>query len=224
MSISGSNSGIPGGIPEFSLTNDQNAATNVVRNAIGMMANTDKIDLSQIGVYTLWKYDTTSSRPTLAPLEQMRVDVSPSRRKEEWKEILEEILNDMPRNVRAAYAQSLRTPPEERNPTLIALAKVLEGTAKILSWMAEAVDHLDPNNPLAGPGSEIDFRRQVNMQLNDKSQRGIIQDSQTAFTSMENELLKMGPNQPFFDDLLGVLNQIGSAYQTLHELRELPKE
>lgn len=220
MSISGSNSGVPGGIPEFSLTNDQNAATNVVRNAIGMMVNTDKIDLSQIGVYTLWKYDTTSSRPTLAPLEQMRVDVSPSRRKEEWKEILEEILNDMPRNVRAAYAQSLRTPPEERNPTLIALAKVLEGTAKTLSWIADSAAHLDPKNPLAAPGSEIDFRRQVNIQLNDKSQQGIINDSQATFASMQNELLKIGANHPFFDELMGVLNQLGSAYQTMLELRQ----
>lgn len=215
MSISGSGSGTPGGIPEFPLISDQTAAALTARTAMGIVGNLDKLMFYQVGEQTQWKYDTSSSKPALHPLEHMRVDVSPPRKDNEWKQILAEIMDDLPRDVRAAYEQSLRLPPEERLPSLIALGKILEGTAKALSWINNSARQLDSNNPLSGPGSEVEARRIINQQLADKVTQGILNDSQATLFAVQKELLNIGSNHPQFDGLMGALNQVAAAYTTL---------
>lgn len=166
----------------------------------------------------LWKYDSSSSKPTLHPLENLRTDISDSGVDDSWKQIMQELVNDLPDDVKAAYEQNLLLPPEERNPTLVALGKLLEGTAVALNWLQNSVNVLDPQNRVAGPGSEIEARQILNMALADTVMTGIIVDSNVTFQSVQNALLQIGNNDPHFDDLVGILNQIGSAYTTLLSL------
>lgn len=94
----------------------------------------------------------------------------------------------------------------------------MEGTAKALNWMQNSVAALDPNNPAAGPGSELEARKNINMSLAQWVMNGITADSAATFQSMRNELLNIGHNDPHFDDLSGILNQVGTAYTTILNL------
>lgn len=223
MAISGSGTGTPGGIPEFSLHSDQSAAASILRNSLGIVRNLDVIIFTDIDKKALWKYDTSSSKPTLHPLEHVRVDTSPTRIDDSWKQILQDLINDLPSDVKAAYEQNAFLPPDEQNASLIALGKLLEGTAKALNWIQNSVAALDPNNPAAGLGSEIDTRRALNIALADNVIQGIVQNSNTTFQSLRNALLNIGTNDPHFDGLVGTLNQIGLAYSTILDL-ENPSE
>ncbi len=224
MAIFSSGTGTPGGIPEFSLQSDQNAAANLLRNSMGIVNNLDVLIFTEIDRNALWKYDASSSRPTLHPLEHLRVDVSPSRVDESWKQILQDLVNDLPTDVKTAYEQNLLLPPAEQNLSLIALGKLLEGTAKALNWTQNSVTALDPNNPAAGPGSEIEARRIQNMALSNNTMQGIVLNSNTTFQSIRNELLNIDSNNPHFDSLVGTLNQIGMAYTTIMDLNNPSEE
>lgn len=222
MSISGSGSGsgtgTPGGIPEYSLLSEQTAAASILRAAMGIVSNLDTVSFTQIKPQDLWKYETSSSTPTLHPLENLRSDVSDSDSDNSWKQILQDLVNDLPDDIKNAYQQSLQLSIDQRNASLVALGTLLEGTAKALSWMQNAVDTLDPKNPLAGPGSEIEARKILNMSLANTMMTGIINDSNTTFQSLRNEVLQIGSNDPHFDELTGILNQMGSAYASIINL------
>ncbi|MBS4165179.1 MULTISPECIES: hypothetical protein [unclassified Neochlamydia] len=218
MSISGSGTGAPGGIPEFSLLNEQNAASYALRLSMGIANNLDSISFTEIDKQALWKYDTSSSKPTLHPLEHMRVEVTPPRADDSWKQMLAEITERLPPNVRAAYEQSLQAPIEERNPSLIALGKLLEGAAKVFNGIQSSANALDSQNPIAAAGSPLDLRRQMNLELAEKALQGILKDSFPTFEAIKNSLASLGPNDPFFDELMGAANQLGMAYSTLAHL------
>lgn len=219
MTISGSGTGTPGGTQVPSLLSDQSAAASVLRAGMGIIKNLDTISFTDVDKKALWKYDTSSSKPTLHPLEHVRSDVSPSRIDDGWRQILKDLINGLePEDVRNAYKQNLSLKPELRNASLDALERLLEGVAKALNWLQNSVIALDPQNPAAGPGSEIEARRIFNATLVQRVMQGIMGEGQTTFQSMNNELLKIGRNNPQFDDLVGILNQIGGAYTTLLNL------
>lgn len=219
MSISGSGTGTPGGIPEFSLLSDQNSAASLNRAAMGMVKNLDTMIFTEVGKGALWKYDTSSSRPTLHPLEHMRIDASPSRIDESWKELLQDLIDNLPNEVRVAYERNLSLPFEERNSSLMTLGLLLEGTAKILNWIDNSAFILDPTNPTAGPESEIAARRELNASLVKDVMKEIINESNKHFQALRDELLAIGTNNPHYDSLSGTLNQIGMAYSTLYALQ-----
>lgn len=222
MSISGSGTssgtGNPGGIPEYSLLSDQTAAAATQRAALGIVQNLDTIIFTDVGKKSLWKYDTSSSKPTLHPLEHVRTETSASRIDDNWKEILKDLLNDLPDDVKTAYERNLQLPANEKNAALVALGRLLEGTAKALNWIRNSVTALDPKNPAAGPGSAIEARQAINLSLSGLVINGIIHDSHATFQSLQDELLKVGSNDPDFDGLLGILNQVGGAYTAILSL------
>lgn len=219
MTISSSGTGTPGGINEFSLLSDQNAAASILRAGMGIVSNLDTINFTDVDKKALWKYDTSSSKPTLHPLEHVRADVSPFRIDDSWKQILQDLIDALPDDIRNAYQQNLLLPPGQRNAALVALGRLLEGTAKTLNWIESSVTALDPQNPAAGPGSEIEARKMLNMTLVQGVMQGIMNESQDTFQSIRNELLNnIGRNHPQYDDLVGTLNQIGGAYTTMLNL------
>ena len=211
--IPSSNTGVPGGMTEASLLSEQNAAANILRASMGIIKNLDTMSFTKVDEKALWKYEASSNKPTLHPLEHLRADTSPSQTDDSWKENLQDLINDLPDDIRTTYQQNLLLPPEQRNAAYTSLNTLLEGTAKVLSWMQNSVYALDPKNPIAGPGSEHEARRNVNMALAQVVMSGIINDSNATHQSLQNELLKIGNNDPHFDDLLGAWNQIGAAYR-----------
>ena len=80
--------------------------------------------------------------PALHPLEHMRVDVSPSRLDYAWKQTLQDLTNMLPEDIKNAFEQNLLLPTEKRNASLVALGKLLEGTAKTLNWIQNSVNAL----------------------------------------------------------------------------------
>lgn len=218
MSISGSGTGTPGGIPEFSLLSDQTASASVLRAAMGIVKNLDTISFTDVDKKALWKYDTSSSKPTLHPLEHVRVEVSPSRIDDSWKQMLQDLINDLPDDVKTAYERNLLLPPEQKNTALIALGRLLEGTAKTLNWIKNSAAALDPQNPAAGPESEMEARKTFNNALSGRILSGIMANSHMTFQTIRNELLKIGNNDPRFDELAGILNQVGTGYYTILNL------
>lgn len=218
MVTSSSNTGNPGGIPEIHLLSDQSAAASVLRTSMGIIRNLDTISFTDVGKKALWKYESSPNKPTLHPLEHLRTDTSPSIIDDSWKKIMQDLINDLPHDVRVAYEQNLLLRPEEKNASLVALGRLLEGTAKALNWIHNSVIALDPNNSAARPGSEKETRRLINMNLANWVMSGVMLDSNAVFQSMRNELLKLGPNDPHFDDLVGILNQVGLAYSTILNL------
>lgn len=214
MTISGSGTGTPGGIPEYSLLSDQTASASVLRTAMGIVKNLDTVSFTDVDKKALWKYDTSSSKPTLHPLEHVRVEIAPSRIDESWREIYQDLINNLPDDVKYAFKNS-KSMPEETKRTLIVLGKLLEGTAKALNWIQNSINALDPSNPAAGPGSEIEARRAFNNGLVHFVIRGIIKDSYETFQAFKNELLNVDRNDPHFDQMTGILNQIGLSYKTI---------
>lgn len=214
MGISSSGTGTPGGIPEFNLLSDQNSAATIQRAAMGIVRNLDTIVFTDIDKKALWKYDTSSSKPTLHPLEHMRIEVSESRIDDSWKSNFQDLLNKLPNDIRTAYEQNLLLPAEKRNMSLVALGVLLEGTAKVLNWIDNSVHVLEG----AGSDSEIEARRELNRTLAQYVMTGLINESSDNYQALKNELLSIGANNPNFDAISGFLNQIGMAYSTLETL------
>lgn len=215
MAISGSNTGNPGGIPEFSLNTDQNAAAQVLRTAMGIIKNLDTISFTDVGKKPLWKYESSPSKPTLHPLEHLRADTSPSRIDDSWKELMQTLINDLPENVRVAYERNLLLPLENRNASLIALGRILEGTAKTIHWINNSAKAVETQKPVEEIGTQTDARITNNVEWAKAIMTGIMRDSQIIFQLVRNELLKFGPNDQHFDGLVGVLNKVGLAYKSI---------
>lgn len=115
MVTSSSGTGNPGGMQEIPLLSDQNAAASVMRTAMGMVQNLDTIVFTDIGKKALWKYEASSNKPTLmSPLEHMRVDTSASRSDDSWKQLLQDLINDLPDDIRTAYEQNLALPAGQK--------------------------------------------------------------------------------------------------------------
>lgn len=222
--ISGSGTGTPGGIPEYSLLSDQTASASVIRAAMGIVKDLDTVIFTDVDKKALWKYDTSPGNPTLHPLEHVRVEVSPSRLDDSWKGILQNLINDLPDDVRTAYETNSRMPIDQKNASLMILGTLLEGTAKTLNWMQNTILALDPNNPAAGPGSEMSIRKEMNDAFARTALNGIKINSQSMFQNLRQELLNIGANHPRFDDLTGFLNQVGGAYTAILKLPNLSKE
>jgi hypothetical protein len=216
MVSSTSGTGSPGGMNEIPLISDQNAAAATLRTAMGIVKNLDTIIFTDVDKRALWKYDTSSNNPMLHPMGQVRINTSANEGSDDsWKDILQDLVDDLPSDVKTAYEKNLLLPPESKNTSLVALGRLLEGTAKALNWLENSAMAINPENPAAGPGSAADERKNMNIALANGVMNGISTEGNATIQGLQNQLLQIGANNPHFNDLQGFMNQVGMAYNTI---------
>lgn len=94
----------------------QTAAELVTGFALGIMPQDTFQSLADVGRQALWKYETSSGHPTLAPTGKERTAGTDDVPDEKWKSYLGGIVNSLPEDVQDKLAAMNRLSPEERNP------------------------------------------------------------------------------------------------------------
>lgn len=86
----------------------------------------------------IWKYDSSPSRPVLAPLISTRTSVSSKEDDTNWQGFFDKLVEDLPTDVAARLIIENEKPKNERNEAYTALNNLLVGTAKALLWIESA--------------------------------------------------------------------------------------
>lgn len=207
----------PGGIPDFYLLNDQNAAAINQKNLLGLYTNLDYISFSEVAKQTLWKYDAQSNKPALDHpiMGLLRLTSSRDDEKIDWQDIYEQLVNGMPPDIQSAFEENLNKDLHEQNPALNALGQLLKTTAQVIAYLNICLNSLDQANPIAAPGSEVSERNIANLNLSQIALQGMVNQSINLFNSLNKQILTQSNNNRDFDRLTGLLNNLGSSFKSL---------
>lgn len=188
---------------------------NLINQALlAIVQDSIKLFVTDIGKDQLWKYQSSSSQPTLPhPLEVARIvgnTISDIQNKawEKYYENLKE-LNELA--VKDRLQRELKKPAEERNTAYVAFDNVMIAAAKTLAWIDSVKLPVNPNNP-EGRASVVNQSLSQVLTLN----LGEVGEN---FVKEAHEFLdQVGSNHQNFDKLTNLLNQTESALNKVNQL------
>lgn len=184
------------------------ASVEISKAQLGIIRDTLEVSFIQIGEKDLWKYQASSSRPTLAPLASTRMETATlSESDVSWKGIQEELLKQLPDDVQLRYARDNEKPIEERSEAFRALGEAVKTLAKLIaqfgiakadSVKAERKAELNAILPSIAHEESVALSGFINMR---------------AFDLIES----FGSNMPYFDKLSGTIQQFDHAVSSYRE-------
>lgn len=120
-------------------TTTQQEATALVqqlKSSVGLVQDSLEISFTKLNEHLLWKYQSGSSRPILAPLITVR---SGSERKEDdggiWDQYFEGLKKALPPEIKAKLEVNSERARGDREASLVALGEVLKGVATFLATL-----------------------------------------------------------------------------------------
>lgn len=220
MSIFGSGVGGNIGGPQQPLQRDIEATawTEVNKAFAGLTKDTLIVPFTKLGG-NVWKYESNANRPTLHPMESLRVSLTnPELIDESWMPFFENLIQQLPPDVKEAFNEQNKRSFEERNPSFVALNHLLIATAKILLWIENTNHLLAPDSIQVAPGTPLRQRTDEYQYLPYLAIQTAIADGETIYGSAFNYLSQLGPNNPYFDALLNFNSQLKEAFDALTTL------
>jgi|GEM_PF-2888859 len=112
---------------------------------LAIVADSIEISFTRFGG-NLWKYESSASRPTLAPLTSERSAVGAGLEDTSWKSFFDKLIQGLPSDVAARLLKERELVREERNESYTALDNVLVGTAKAIALIESASKPDSPNS------------------------------------------------------------------------------
>lgn len=155
----------------------------------------------------VWKYDSSASRPVLAPLISTRTAISEKEDDTSWKGLFDQLIEGLPAEVAARLIIENEKPKSEKNEAYTALNNLLIGTAKALVWIessskAEANDA--PSTPL----------------LSDVAGENLGLVGKEFLREAFNFLDSAGSNYVHYDKLSNNLKQMETGFNRMEYLRK----
>ena len=189
----------------------------VTKERMGVVQDTLEIPFTQVGG-NIWKYSSDSTRPTLMPLggnRTMGEEQPPP--DESWKDNMDELMDQLPPQLKARMQSELAKTFEFRNPNLMLFGNTLTALAKGMAWMDDAEQPVDPQT--AEGERTLD-----NLSLGGVALRGVVNQSQAELEGAESFLKDVGPNDPDFDKLYQFTQRGGALQKRMNEYLEILKD
>lgn len=180
---------------------EKTAAVQVTRDRLGIVQDSLEVNFTQLGG-NIWKYEASANRPTLAPLQSLRISQSDDTdTNDSTKAIFDQLLEQIPTETKARYLKDASLPAEERNPSYTALGNALTTIAQLLNWMGTTdIDKLNPAPTL--------------------DQNSFVAQGQSLVDSMKNYLSDIGSNDPDYDRLTHVITEAEANLSGMHKVNE----
>lgn len=124
--------------PELEAT----ATTKNIQINLGIMQDTLAVPLSEIGKEATWKYNATSSRPTLQYVHSLRSS-NPELEQDvdtAWQAKYDQLINELPEEIREALIENRNLVRAEQFTSLVALENTLIIFAKALNVIETAAE------------------------------------------------------------------------------------
>lgn len=161
----------------------------------------------------LWKYDSSASRPVLAPLISTRTSVSSKEDDTNWQGFFDKLVEDLPSDVAARLIIENEKPKNERNEAYMALNNLLVGTAKALLWI-ESASKLASKEATDSPPPPL---------LSDIAGENLRVIGKEFLKEAFNFLDSIGSNYAHHDKLLNNLKQMETGFNRMEYLRKQGK-
>jgi hypothetical protein len=112
-------------------------ATLVARSLMGIMPDSINRPLSQIDAFTLWKYASNASNPSIPMLIRIRVTLKfEGEIQTIWTKAFEELLSYIKAETREAFVRESRLPSELRSSSFASLDRAFGWAATSMSWLS----------------------------------------------------------------------------------------
>lgn len=203
----GSGSSPPGGPQQLTaLEIELSAATTNLRTQLGVLRDSMEVPFSQLDAAATWKYQSTSSNPTLSPMVRVRTSgTSPRESDKTWTEEFSHLLDLLPEEIKRQLIIESKLPPEERNPAFGALDSTLGAMAKAIVWLKAASKPVDTSL-----GQEPFYAHVV--------QQGALANGNAVLTGAHTFMEEQGHNMVHFDGLTKFVTQIDDGLDLLNRL------
>ena len=174
------------------------------KNSLGLVADSLEMAFTQLGTDGLWKYQSGSSRPSLAPFITIRTGIE--RKDEEegiWKQYFEGVKKALPPEIRAKLEANAERAREDRDTSLVALGDVLKGVASFLAT-AELAGMLSAN---------AEARSENNLNLSSNALESFRTEGKNFVEGARKLLNVISPSD--YDTINGILNDLGGIIEGL---------
>lgn len=181
------------------------AFVQITRNTLGLVPDSLQMAFTQLGTDVLWKYQSGSSRPILAPFVTVRTGIERKEEREDiWTQYFEGVKKALPPEIKAKLEANAERAREDRDPSLVALGDVLKGVASFLA----AVE-------LAGtPSAHAEIRAENNLNRSDIAFASLGTEGR-AFVDSAKNILSGIPSSPERDAVNGILSDLGGIMKGL---------
>jgi len=163
----------------------------------------------------VFKYKAESGRPTLHPLLFLRAGAAGGYELEEqnWQEHYQELLNELPANVKRLIEQEMNKPFQERDPDFVIVNSILKTTAMAIDWLATVTEPIQPNTR-----AEQNYFKSVALPF--LALNAVSEQSEAVVDSAQAWLNLIGANHPHHDALHGLLADTKTALTALKNVRQ----
>lgn len=193
------------------------AAMAVSRMLMGITKDTIEKPFSQIDPEAAWKYKSTASNPTIAPLHSLRLSLTPDKQTPSaWVDQFEYLLSQLPADIRQQLILQSRLPLEERDPAYSSLDSTLGTIATLLFFINNAATPVDASVVNATHIPQY-------LALTQTGLTGLLETAIPLSNALEALLASQGANTPWFDATLSIKNEIGNSLAQLSDLSNSPQ-
>ena len=209
--------------PTIRETETQAFAEITKKYVIGMIADSmqEVIPFTQREYDEVFKYRSEASRPNIYhSLMQVRSSEPEAYEKkdESWQETYNNLVSNLPDNVKGWLEWELSQPNGQRDPDFIGVNNLLMAAAKLISWLANVAA------PQTHPNTESARNMMKNIQLPYVALGNVLAQSETVLNKAESWIESMGSNTTSHDHLSNLLSEMRGSLNFLQGLRPLIKE
>ncbi|MEM1283389.1 MAG: hypothetical protein AAGG81_07530 [Chlamydiota bacterium] len=160
-----------------------------------------------------------ANKPTLEfPMMNIRAKTGGEEKENQTtKELLENLKNLLPKELRENLSREMSHPEAERNPIYAALEKSLAYTAAALALLNQAAKTFE------GESSVLRFAGK-NLQFTEQALQDLMRQGKELLREGYISLKQLGPNHPHFDTLLKHLKNAANALKLLKRISDEEKE
>lgn len=161
---------------------------------LAIMRDTLEVPFSDLNKHDIWKYQSNSSRPTLAPALNIRT-ASPDTHDEPsvaWQSKYDRLIDELPEEMKNALILNKGLPREEQFASLIAFDHSLIALSKALVIIESGAE------PLLRE-SAAEARRNINERVPGYAQENYERSAYEILGSIDEKLNELGRNHPDYD-------------------------
>lgn len=207
-----------GGIPPFSereINMDFEAGALLNKAYADVVKDSQTLDANILKGMPYGRNQSEANKPTLEfPLMNIRQRKSGEEESGKTsKQIFNNLINLLPKNVKEKLASEQKLPESQRNPSFTALEKSLTYTSAALALLYKASSSFD------GESTALRFGQQ-NLQFTEQALNELIRQGKELLKEGYASLKQMGPNHPHFDTLLKHLKNAASTLKMLKRVHD----
>ena len=162
----------------------------------------------------VFKYRSEPDRPLLHPLLNLRFANVPEFVEEEtWQPIYDDLVKNLPTDIKNWFAEEMEKPLDQRDIVAVVLNQLLEITAKGIGWLMTVTQPVPPNSP-------AEAYMQINAALPYFALEAILFQAQEVLDHAKEQIALIGPNDPNFNALTNLINEMTSIITELNDLKK----